>query len=101
MDWIKIFESYGIPGLVIGALFFFLWRMLIWVMKWVDKQEEHHREERKCWQVTIEGYNKALDDHTKRAQNFYEVVNEAHKFQRSEHGEMIQILARINGIKKD
>ena len=42
--------QYGLVGIMIGAILIILWRILIWVMRWVDKQEETHREERKSWQ---------------------------------------------------
>lgn len=78
------------------AAFFFL---LKWVLKASEKMlERMHEQEMKSWQV-MEGYQKALNEHTSQAKEFHNAVQEAHKYQREEHKQMIETLGRINGYK--
>jgi len=97
--WAKLSE-YGLAGIVIAVLFFILWRMLIWVMKWVDKQEEHHRAEREIWVKTLETLNTSIELHNQGSIEARKSQEEAHKYQREEHKEMIETIARINGYKR-
>ena len=99
-------EQFGIAGIVIGTLFFILWRMLIWVMKWVDKQSEQHNSERTAWMKTLETLNNSIQIHNQGSIEARKLVEEAHKYQRDEHmklaeqnNEICKALARINGYK--
>ena len=92
-------EQYGIAGVVIGILFFILWRILIWAMKWVDKQSEQHLKEREDWLVVMNGIRAAIELHNQSSIEARRQQSEAHDYQRSEHKEMIATLARINGYK--
>jgi hypothetical protein len=96
--WSKISE-YGLAGLVIGVLFFILWRMLIWVMRWVDKQEEQHRIEREIWMTRMEHLDQSIQLHNQGSIEARKGTEEAHRYQREEHLEMIKTLGRINGYK--
>lgn len=101
MDFAKLFSDYGFNGIVIGTLFFILWRMLVWVMKWVDKQSEQHEAERTLWLETINKINASIDAHNLTSIEARKTVEEAHKYQREEHKKMVEILGRINGYKKE
>ena len=101
------FSEYGLIGLIIGVLFFILWRMLIWVMAFIKDITKQQVEERAIWQGTISKQHDLLnkislsiEDHDKRA-------DERGRFVRSEHERMInnleeqgKVLARINGYKE-
>jgi hypothetical protein len=99
MDFAKLFSDYGFNGIVIGTLFFMLWRMLVWVMKWVDKIEDKHSGERECWVRRLEALDKSIETHNQSSIESRKASEEAHRFQREEHKEMITILGRINGYK--
>lgn len=96
--WTKLSE-YGLAGIVIAILFFILWRILIWVMKWVDKQEEQHRAERILWKETQDKNNQVLDKLCSTISRHDEKAEERGKYVREEHKQMIENLGRINGYK--
>ena len=100
MDWAK-FGDWGLTGLVVGSLFFVLWRMLVWVMKWVDKQSEQHNAERTAWLKTLENLNASIEAHSQASIEARKTSEEAHRYQREEHKEMITCLGRINGYIKE
>ena len=94
--WAK-FSEYGLIGVIIGILFFILWRMLVWVMAFVKDIQKQQADERKCWQEqykvqseTLLKISSSIEEHDRRA-------DERGKFVREEHKEMIQSLGRING----
>jgi len=97
IDW----TQYGIAGAVIAILFYILWRMLIWVMKWVDKQAEQHASERKTWQEIQTKTNSTLDRICSGIERHDEKADERGKFVREEHKQMIEVLGRINGYKHE
>lgn len=104
--WNK-FSEYGLIGIIIGILFFILFKMLIWVMAFVKDIQRQQGEERSGWLISLNKHNdllnkisSSIDEHDKRA-------DERGRFVRSEHEKMIdnlteqgKILARINGYKK-
>lgn len=92
-------EQYGIMGVVISVLFYILWRMLVWVMKWVDKQAEQHNAEREAWMKRIEALDQSISLHNQGSIEARKATEEAHKYQREEHKQMIEALGRINGYK--
>ncbi|MFA5095930.1 MAG: hypothetical protein WC478_01160 [Candidatus Omnitrophota bacterium] len=101
-------EQYGIAGAVICVLFFILWRILIWVMKWVDTQAKQHNEERIAWLATLSNLNKSIELHNQGSIEARKSAEEAHKYQREEHEklaeqnqEICKALGRINGYKDD
>ena len=93
------FSEYGLIGLIVGILFYILWRMLVWVMAFVKDITEQHTKERETWHGSLSKQNdillkisNSIEDHDKRA-------DERGKYVREEHKEMIASLARINGFK--
>lgn len=107
--WAKLTE-YGLAGSVIGILFILLYKMLTWVMAWVDKINTQHNAEREVWAESqreerrgnLEVMNtmkQAIELHNQSSIESRKSTEEAHRFQREEHKEMIVILGRINGFK--
>ena len=92
--------EYGLAGAVIACLFIVLWRMLIWVMKWVDEINKQHTIEREMWMKRLETLDQSIQNHSLTSIESRKAMEEAHKYQREEHKEMIDILGRINGYKK-
>lgn len=99
MDFGK-FSEYGLIGLIIGVLFFLLWRMLVWVMAFVKDITKQHADERSLWVArleklgdTTERISRSIDEHDKRA-------DERGRYVREEHKQMVDILGRINGYKE-
>ena len=93
--------DYGVIGIVVGILFFILWRMLVWVMAFVRETIQQHNDERITWlevlrehRQKLERLSNNMDEHDKRA-------DERGKYIREEHKQMIETLGRINGYKKD
>jgi hypothetical protein len=72
--------------------------MFAFVLKWLL---DTTKEERIAWRSLIESHEKALEDHSAQAREFHVAVNEAHRYQREEHKQMIEALGRINGYKKE
>ena len=99
MDFARLFSDYGFNGVVISCLFFMLWRMLIWVMKWVDKTNDQHNAERCMWLKTLDALNASIQIHNQGSIEARKQSEEAHGYQREEHKEMISTLGRINGYK--
>ena len=94
-------SKWGIPGVVIGLLFIILWRMLIWVMAFVKDIMIQQNVERQSWLLAQSKHNELLskisgsiDEHDRRA-------DERGRYVREEHQEMIKVLGRINGYKKE
>ena len=106
MDLAK-FSEYGLLGLMIAAVVFMLWRMLVWVMAWVDKQAAQHILERKAWIESLEGLNNSIQLHNQGSIEARKMTEEAHRYQREEHqkfaaqnDEICKALGRINGYKE-
>ena len=94
------FKAYGLIGIMIGAVIFILWKMIVWVMEFVKIQHQQHADERKTWQTTIMNINdnihkvgQGIDEHRKADE-------ERGRYIREEHKEMIASLSRINGHKQ-
>lgn len=94
-------EQYGISGVVIGALFFIVWRILCWVMKWVDKTNDQHNAERCMWLKTLDALNASIQMHNQGSIEARKQSEEAHSYQREEHKGMLETLGRINGYRHD
>ena len=87
------------PALAIAIFLAFIF-LLKWVLKNNEKNEERmHARELKSWEVSG-AHQKAIQDHTAQAKSFHQQVQDAHKYQREEHKEMVVILGRINGYKQ-
>ena len=100
MDFLKLFESYGFPSLIIGTLFIIVWRMLIWVMKWVEKREDAYNKEREVWLARFERQANAMDKIVTSIDRHDEKAEERGRYVREEHKQMIEALGRINGYTK-
>ena len=107
MDFTK-FSEYGLIGLIIATLFFILWRMLIWVMRWVDKQSEQHNAERAMWLKTLDTLNNSITIHNQGSIEARKMTEDAHRYQRQEHekfaeqnNEICKALGRINGFVRE
>lgn len=105
-ELMKLFSQYGFNGIVTATLFFIVWRLLVWVMKWVDKQDDRHNKERETWLEIISTMKQLIDLHNQNSVENRNANAEAHKYQREEHekmmenlGEQGKVLARINGYK--
>jgi hypothetical protein len=97
---ISKFTEYGLIGLIIGVLFLIVWRLLIWVMKWVEKREEAYSKEREGWLCRFEKQGDAIDKIIDRIERHDERADERGRFVREEHKQMIEVLGRINGYKE-
>lgn len=97
MNEFSKFGEYGLIGLIIGAVILLLFIVIKWTLATTRDILKQAAEERCAWQLAIGGINKAIDEHTSQAKAFHEQVNEAHRFQRSEHQEMIIALKSLNG----
>ena len=100
MDWLKMFEQYGLIGLIVGVLFFIVWKMLVWVMAFIKDMTKQHNEERIIWNNTLGKHNDILTKISDSIDRHDERSDERGKFVRDEHKEMIDILKRINGYKE-
>jgi len=96
---IKIFEKYGLIGLIVGTLFWMAWRRDIWIMAFVKEITQRHIDERKVWLEKEEEKTKTISELTNSIKRHDERAEERGKFVRKEHEQMIQSLGRINGYK--
>lgn len=106
MEWAK-FGEYGLMGLVVGVLFFILWRMLIWVMGFVQKITDQQAVERSYWAKQIEALNNSIVLHNQGSIEARKMTEEAHRYQREEHikmaeqnAEICKALVKMNGFKQ-
>ncbi len=102
------FSEYGLIGLIVGVLFFIVWRLLVWVMKFVNDITLQQNEERKGWHGTLEKHNDLINKISDSIDRHDERADERGKFVRSEHEKMLmnlheqtKILIRINGFKHE
>jgi hypothetical protein len=102
-DW----AQYGIPGLVVGVLFFLLWRILVWVMKFVNDTQEQHNKERVAWLATLNTLNSSIVLHNQGSIEARKTQEEAHRYQKEEHEKLAEhnreiclALGRLNGYKQ-
>ena len=105
-ELVKLVTEMGLGAALAMLVFTAFFFLLKWVLKVSSDQLIAMAEERKSWLEAQRSFNEqlhCLQEQSKMnmiaSQAFYETVNEAHKFQREEHREMIQILGRINGYK--
>jgi len=90
---LTLFKEFGLIGIVFGAIFALLFIIIKWTLSTTKDILNQAAEERKSWIKAIEERNTAL-------KAFNDSVTEAHKYQREEHKQMIEVLGRINGYKK-
>ncbi len=92
-------EQWGIAGVVIGVLFFILWRMLVWVMSFVKDIVKQHSEERSQWLCALGKHGDLLNKISDNINRHDERADERGRYVREEHKQMIEVLGRINGYK--
>ena len=98
-SWMNFAREMGLGVTLAIATFAAFFFLLKWVLKASEKMlERMHEQELRAW-ATMEGYQKALQEHTAQAKEFHNTVQEAYRFQREEHKQMIDTLGRINGYK--
>lgn len=107
MDWSK-FEQYGLEGLVICALFYTLYKIINYTMRFIDKSTEQQAKEREAWVAqqaqqteVMKAMQVSMQLHNQQSCDAHAAIREGQKYQREEHKEMIDILGRINGYKKE
>lgn len=108
MDWLKMFQEFGLIGLIVGVLFFILWRMLCWVMAFIKDMTKQHTDERLLWNDSLNKHNDTLakiaegiDRHDERADLRGQYVRSEHEKMMKNLEEQGKILARINGYKEE
>lgn len=101
------FSEYGLIGLIIGILFFILWRILIWVMAFIKDMSKQHNEERQIWNGSLNKHNEiiikiseSIDEHDKRADERGAHVRTEHEKMINSLDEIGKTLVRINGYKE-
>ena len=107
MDWSK-FEQYGLEGLVICALFYTLYKIINYTMRFIDKSTEQQGKEREAWVAqqaqmveVIKAIQTTMQLHNQQSFDAHSSIREGQQYQREEHKEMIEILGRINGYKHE
>ncbi len=104
MDLPKLFSEFGLIGIIIGTLFFLLWRMLSWVMLFIKEITNNQNTERVNWLAALEKHIILIDKISDGIDEIEKRADERGKFVRSENEKMInsleeigKVLARING----
>ncbi|MFA5727344.1 MAG: hypothetical protein WC886_06865 [Saccharofermentanaceae bacterium] len=105
----------GLLGLMCAAIILLFFFVLKWVLKFVgelisqfnsDRESwiKQASEERSSWQKTIDKQNEVWTVHTEQAKLFHENSQEAQRFQRQEHSDIIKgqekIITSLNEIAK-
>jgi hypothetical protein len=98
--WSK-FSEYGLIGVIIGVLFFILWRMLVWVMAFIKDIMAQQNVERQTWLCALNKHGELLGKISETISEHDRRADERGKFVREEHKEMINSLGRINGYKNN
>ncbi len=94
------FKEFGLVGLVVGVMFFILWRMIVWVMAFVKEITVQQIKEREVWSGIIARHNDSLTKINQSIERHDEKAEERGKYVREEHKQMIEVLGRINGYKE-
>jgi len=104
--FINKFGEYGIIGLVIGILFFLLWKILIWVMSFVKDIQKQQSEERTVWLCTLKTQSDTLikisnsiEKHDEKADERGQHIREEHEKMMNCLDEQTRVLVQINGYK--
>ena len=99
MDWTK-FSEFGLTGVFLGAIIFILWRMIVWVMGFVKEQQKQQSEERAAWLCRLKEISELVSKGLQSIEEHDKNADERGRYVREEHKEMIEVLNRINGYKK-
>lgn len=90
---LKIITETGIGVGLVVVLCYISYAIIKHILKQGDNLLKMAMEQNEKWQ-------KVIDEHTAQVREFHNQMNEASKYQRSEHAEIIKILGRINGYKE-
>ena len=101
MDFGKLFSEFGLPGLIIGAMFFMFWRWSVWIMGWIKDINKQQADERTSWLCRLEKLDDHIDKTADNIENHDKRADERGSYVRAEHKEMIDLLRRINGYKDE
>jgi len=94
-QFINMAVQYGMSGIIfVGFLV-----TLKWVFDINSKILVDMSEERKLNQEIMRGFSDGIKSQAVTSRAFHAQVEEAHKYQREEHRQMIATLGRINGYK--
>jgi hypothetical protein len=100
MDY-PLIAQLGVAGVVFGALFF----LLKWMTRLHDKVMTDSKEERIAWQALILSFSSRFQEQSMELRNMTEQNNEAHKYQREEHKEILnnqrKIIDEQNNVKRE
>ncbi len=99
MDFPKLFSEFGLIGIIIGTLFFLLWRMLSWVMSFIKEITNNQNTERLSWLATLEKHIILIDKMSDGIDEVEKRADERGRYVREEHKEMIALLKNMNGHK--
>ena len=92
----RAIQDYGLAAALAIAMVLILILVLRWVFKMVDGILEQAKQERIAFVKTIEFLSNSLKEHNERASSFHESVKEAHNYQREEHVEHSQLMAKLS-----
>lgn len=102
----NLITEMGLGAALSIAIFISFFFLLKWVLGVSSEQLKTMHKERETWSDIQKSYNLELRQIQEQIktniltnQAFFSAVQEAHKFQREEHQEMIKALGRINGYK--
>ena len=95
MQMIEVFAQYGLAAIIFGGFLM----TLKWVFEVNNAILKDMAEERKMGMQVRQQFADRIREQTETNRAFHMAVDEAHKFQRQEHQEMIKVLGRINGYK--
>lgn len=98
-EWATVVKELGLGAALAIGMFIAFFFLLKWVLETSKDMLNQMAKERETWTICLKNLNDQYANMSVNNKNFYEQVNEAHKFQRAEHSEMTQILGRINGFK--
>lgn len=92
MDIGKVFEQFGLLGLLIGGILGMCGLGFKWILEQFKVELEGNRKERIEYLTILHKIDNSIDEHDKRAE-------ERGRYVREEHKQMIEVLGRINGYK--
>lgn len=97
----KILSQYGFGVALSMLLAFFFYKILNYVMRQQDKLFEQAQLREKEFFTIIDGHKRALEEHTEQAMEHQKEIKTAFDYNRQEHKEMLIVLGRINGYKRE
>jgi hypothetical protein len=90
MDIGRVFEQFGLLGLLIGGILTMCGLGFKWILEQFKVELEGNRKERLEYLTILHKIDNSIEEHDKRA-------DERGKYVREEHTKMIETLNRMNG----